>query len=660
MPEAVLVPATFGAPPLAARTAALAGRVADLVGSLGADPALEFVERFLRAMAADAPSSSSSAGPDALDGLASLLGLAPVEIDLIAVAGLADDHEGYASALRRINPTGTPFATVGLAAQLLCAGPGERARLRELLDRGAAVTSGSLAVESGGPFFERTIRVGDRLWSALQGIDVWPEGVTRADVEPVRAGLEEWLAAQPARRAAKALSAGAAVTVLVTGDSAQVAVGRAVVLAAASGVEPAVLEAEAWTPELVRLVRVHALLRGCVPVLAVGPAEPPAQPFVPDAESHPGPFVLCARTGGAAPRGRRPVLAVPAERLSVGALRRVWSSALPELGDDAPLLAARHALEPSAAAEIAADVRTRRSLDGGAASAGDVTASIRVRAGLSLTAGVKLVHPAAGWSQLVLPPDRLAQLREALDRLRHQVVVLDDWGFLAGRPGARGVRMLFAGPPGTGKTLSAEVLAGELGVDLLVVDIARVVSKWIGETEKNLAEVFDVAERAQCVLFFDEADALFGRRTEVSDAHDRYANLETAYLLARLERFEGLAVLATNLRQNIDPAFMRRLEFAVDFDEPAAGEREQLWRCHLPERAPLADDVHPAHLAGLYAVVGGVIRNAATAAAFRAAAEGEPIGRRHVVAALRREYEKAGRAFPGAPDESTIAGRSHA
>jgi SpoVK/Ycf46/Vps4 family AAA+-type ATPase len=227
--------------------------------------------------------------------------------------------------------------------------------------------------------------------------------------------------------------------------------------------------------------------------------------------------------------------------------------------------------------------------------------------------------------------------------------VLDDWGFLQGRPGARGVRMLCSGPPGTGKTLSAEVMAHELGVDLLMVDISRVVSKWIGETEKNLAEVFDTAERAECVLFFDEADALFGRRTDVSDAHDRYANLETAYLLARLERFEGLAILSTNLRQNVDPAFIRRLEFVVDFDEPGRAEREALWRCHLPPEAPLAPDVDLLELVGLYPIVGALIRNAAVAAGFLAAAEGGPITRSHLVRAVRREYEKSGRAFPGVP-----------
>ena len=237
----------------------------------------------------------------------------------------------------------------------------------------------------------------------------------------------------------------------------------------------------------------------------------------------------------------------------------------------------------------------------------------------SPAACVSSIRPRS-WDELILPQDRQRQLREALDRLLHQGRVLDDWGFLAGRSGARGVRMLFAGPPGTGKTLAAEVLAHTIGVDLLVVDLARVVSKWIGETEKNLAEVFDAAERTQAVLLFDEADALFGKRTEVNDAHDRYANLETAYLLARLERFDGLAILSTNLRDNIDAAFTRRLEFIVDFDEPSDEERAAIWRCHLPQAAPLAPDVCVGELASLYPIVGGHIRNASVAAAFLAAA----------------------------------------
>jgi SpoVK/Ycf46/Vps4 family AAA+-type ATPase len=241
-------------------------------------------------------------------------------------------------------------------------------------------------------------------------------------------------------------------------------------------------------------------------------------------------------------------------------------------------------------------------------------------------------------------------------RVAEQPTVFGEWGFLAGRAGHRGLRLLFCGPPGTGKTLAAEVIAGELGRDLLVVDLSQMVSKWIGETEKNLAAAFAAAERGGAVLFFDEADALFGKRTEVGDARDRYANLETAYLLSRLERFDGVAVLATNLRQNLDAAFARRIEFIVPFDLPDATERELLWRRHLPAGAPLAPSVDCARLAAIYALPGALIRNAAVAAAFLAASErsSEPpreplITLRHLVHAVRREYVKAGQAFPGAP-----------
>jgi SpoVK/Ycf46/Vps4 family AAA+-type ATPase len=348
-------------------------------------------------------------------------------------------------------------------------------------------------------------------------------------------------------------------------------------------------------------------------------------------------------------RGIRPVVTVNADRIPVAARQVIWRETLPELADQAPTLAARYQLEPSAAAAVASDVRTLAKFGRRPIGLEEIADSVRTRSSLEPSAGLKLVRPMAEWDQLVLPADRKSQLRESLERLRHQSRVFDEWKLLEGRPGRWGVRMLFAGPPGTGKTLSAEVLARALGVDLLTVDISRVVSKWIGETEKNLAAAFDAAERTQAVLLFDEADALFGKRTEVSDAHDRYANLETAYLLSRMERFEGLAILSTNLRQNIDPAFVRRLEFVVEFDEPSAAGRAALWQCHLPASAPLAPDVDLKELAALYPIVGGMIRNAAVAASFLAAAADSPIALGHLVRAVRREYEKSGKAFPGEP-----------
>jgi SpoVK/Ycf46/Vps4 family AAA+-type ATPase len=192
-------------------------------------------------------------------------------------------------------------------------------------------------------------------------------------------------------------------------------------------------------------------------------------------------------------------------------------------------------------------------------------------------------------------------------------------------------------------------MARALGADMLIVDLASMVSKWLGETEKNLSAVFDVAERSRALLLFDEADALFTRRTETHDSHDRYANLETAYLLQRLERYEGVAVLTTNLRANLDSAFSRRFEFIVEFPEPDATAREALWRLHLPATAPLADDVDLAELAAWYALSGAQIKNAALAAAFLAAASDQRIHQRHFLLAVEREFDKAGRAHPGFP-----------
>jgi vesicle-fusing ATPase len=219
--------------------------------------------------------------------------------------------------------------------------------------------------------------------------------------------------------------------------------------------------------------------------------------------------------------------------------------------------------------------------------------------------------------------------------------VYDTWGF--GRQSARGlgVTALFTGESGTGKTLAAEVIAAELGHDLYRIDLASVVSKYIGETEKNLRAVFDAAQTSGAVLLFDEADALFGRRSDVKDSHDRYANLEVAYLLQRMESYRGVAILTTNLRATIDRAFLRRLRFVVTFPFPDEAARESIWRRAFPAQAPL-DGIDPAALARLQ-VSGGAIRAIALSAAFAAAHDGLPIGPAHVLRAAEVEYAKADR-----------------
>jgi hypothetical protein len=591
-----------------------------------------------------------------LDRLTAALELTEMEVDLIALAGLPEQHEGYAGVLRRLDAEGAPWPTAGLAAQLYAAAPADRAGLRELLESGAAVASGALVVEPGRPFFERSLRLAPGLWSALHGIPAWPTDATFTAPPRTPAGLTDWTTGAAAERAVRALERGLAATILVTADSAAVARdrGAALIGRARSGSRHLTLALPA-EPERERVASLHALCHDVVPLVCATPAVAGGPPAAAPLALHPGPVVVCARPGDCVPSPDRPLLTVAAEPITRADGEDVWRAALPALGDEAAELAVLHRVEPGPAAAAGADVAALERLDARPATTADVVHALRARAGGSGAAGLRRVRAGATWDDLILPPERLEQLREALDRVVHRTTVIDDWGLLAGRPGARGVRMLFSGPPGTGKTLSAEVLASALGTDLLVADLSRLVSKWLGETERNLAAVFDAVESERAVLLFDEADALFGRRTEVTDARDRYANLETAYLLERLERFDGLTVLATNLRRNIDGAFARRLEFVVPFDDPGARERELLWRRHLGGGAPLAPDVDPAALAARYPVVGGLIRNAAVAAAFLAAAEQEPIRQAHLHRALRREYEKSGRAFPQPPTTSMSA-----
>ncbi len=248
-----------------------------------------------------------------------------------------------------------------------------------------------------------------------------------------------------------------------------------------------------------------------------------------------------------------------------------------------------------------------------------------------------------GWDDLVLPPAQMAQLRAIEAQVRHAGRVYDDWGFGRRLDGGRGLAVLFSGLSGTGKTMTAGILARSLGLDLYKIDLAGVVSKYIGETEKNLSVIFAEAATANAILFFDEADALFGKRSEVRDAHDRYANIEISYLLQRMETYEGISILATNLSQNIDDAFTRRLSAVVAFPVPDAADRERIWRGLFPPEAPLAGDVDFAFLAGQFELTGGHIRNCVLAAAFLAASAGEEVGMDHLVQAVARELEKLGR-----------------
>ncbi len=273
----------------------------------------------------------------------------------------------------------------------------------------------------------------------------------------------------------------------------------------------------------------------------------------------------------------------------------------------------------------------------------DLLAACRALSAPDLLRLAKKIEPKCRWHDIVLPPATLEQLQELCSQARHRPVVMGDWGFDAKLSYGKGIAALFSGPPGTGKTMAAEIIAGDLGVDLYKIDLSQVISKFIGETEKNLDRVFSAAQDSNAILFFDEADALFGKRSEVRDSHDRYANVEISYLLQKMEEYDGLAILATNMRQHLDEAFLRRLRSITEFPFPDADLRRGIWAVTFPLATPLADDVDFARLARDVRLAGGGIKNIALNAAALAVADGSAVAMRHLVRAARREHDKVGR-----------------
>jgi len=253
------------------------------------------------------------------------------------------------------------------------------------------------------------------------------------------------------------------------------------------------------------------------------------------------------------------------------------------------------------------------------------------------------LEPAFGWDDLVLPERQREVLASISGYLRHRDLVLSEWGYERAVARDQGLKVLFAGESGTGKTMAGQVLARDLGLELFRIDLATIVSKYIGETEKNLDRIFDAADGSNAILFFDEADALFGKRSEVRDSHDRYANIEVAYLLQKMESYAGAVILATNFRQNLDEAFLRRLDFVIDFPFPESEDRERIWQLLLPDAAPLDADIDIPFLAGQFKLSGGSIRNVSLAAAFLAAEDGRRISMRHLIRGVALEYGKLGR-----------------
>lgn len=273
----------------------------------------------------------------------------------------------------------------------------------------------------------------------------------------------------------------------------------------------------------------------------------------------------------------------------------------------------------------------------------DLYQACRAQSSLKLTTLARKITPIYTWEDIVLPKDRLEHLKEICSHSKYRQQVFSQWGFSHKMSLGKGLSILFVGPSGTGKTMAAEIMATELGLDLYKIDLSCIVSKYIGETEKNLSKIFQEAEQSNVILFFDEADAIFGKRSEVKDSHDRYANIEINYLLQKMEEHEGMVILASNFQKNIDDAFTRRLRFIVEFPFPDEGYRHRIWQRIFPANTSLSPDIDFDFLSRKLKITGGNIRNIALNAAFLAAAHSGVIGMEHLIRSTKREFQKMGR-----------------
>ena len=570
----------------------------------------------------------------AADRLARLFGLSAFERGVLLLAGAVELDGEVAALVAALQQGSDPRPTFGLALAALpgahwdAVAPGSPLRRWRLLELG-----------QGAILATRPLRIDERILHYVTGIeapDERLEGIVHAVEARPLAASQRRLARELARTAA---GAGPRVLAWIDGEDAEARLAVAGELAAELGRTALVVRAAALPPPgaelatLARLVDREAILVGGLPIVA---GDQDAGAFVDGLEA---PVVV--RVGDALTHAPGRVALHRSVRLpSPAESRMLWAAAL------GGRVAARPVEEVAqhfrlGAATIEGIARELAAANGDAA--GALPRLCRERARVRLEGLAERIDPTATWDDLVMPAGHHDLLREIARHVRHRTQVYERWGFGERSSLGLGVTALFAGESGTGKTLAAEVLARDLGLDLYRIDLAGTVSKYIGETEKNLRRIFDAAEAGGAVLLFDEADALFGKRGEVRDGHDRYANLEVAYLLQRMESYRGLAILTTNLRSSLDRAFLRRLRFVVQFPFPDAPQRAEIWRRVFPAATPV-DGLHPDALSRL-TVSGGSIHAIALSAAFAAAEDGAPVGPAHVLRAARLEYAKAERAL---------------
>ncbi len=587
--------------------------------------------------------------PPALDALCDRFGLTPFERDLLLLCAAVELESAFVSLCAALQ--GDPargYPTFGLALAAL-----DGAHWSALSPGGPLRHWRLLEVEPGGGLTLSPLHIDERVLHYLVGIQHLDDRlagiVERVQGEVDLVPSHQTLAGRLARVWAEAENPLERPAVQLCGP--EYAAKRDIALAACASLglelyavsalslpsDPRELEA------LLRLCKREAVLAGCAFLLDCDDLDPAdavrnhaVMRFAENSS-----LLLMVATPERRRSKRRPMVAFDVSKPTTGEQRAIWQRVLgrraPALNGHMDALISHFSLSAPAIHLALAEVARQDGLNGSNLSRAlwDVC---RRQARPRLDDLARRIETAATWDDLVLPELQTRTLHEIVLHVRNRTRVYEDWGFASRSPRGLGISALFAGASGTGKTLAAEVLSNELQLDLYHIDLSQVVSKYIGETEKNLRRVFDAAEEGGAVLLFDEADALFGKRSEVKDSHDRYANIEVSYLLQRMEAYRGLAILTTNMKSALDAAFLRRLRFIVQFPFPDATQRAEIWRRIFPPGTPTEGlDVY--RLARLN-VPGGSIRNIARRAAFLAAEAGEPVRMTHLLRATQMEYAK--------------------
>jgi hypothetical protein len=599
------------------------------------------------------PPEDHPAGPFALETLAGAFGLSPFERSLLLLCAGVDLDASFATLCATVQ--GDPrrsFANFSLALAALpdahwsALSPARPLRAWRMIEAAA-----------GEPLTRAALRVDERVLNYLTGVPHLDERL-QGWVDPVSSPEEVLSSQDNVVRAIQAVwsaprLAGSWPVIQLMGDAAArrtvaaaacAALGVELHAARASDLPSAAAERETFT----RLWGREAVLASSALLVDADESDAAERARVAAlAERLPGLVIVAAREP--LPPSRRAVVRLDVARPDQEEQRTLWRRHLgavaEQLNGQIDALVSQFNLPESAIGVVCA-----QAADGGDDAGARLWDACRAQVRPRLDDLAQRVEPVAHWDDLVLPDSQAQLLRQVAGQVRQRGRVYDTWGFA--RLGARGlgISALFAGASGTGKTMAAEVLANELRLDLYRIDLSQVVSKYIGETEKNLRRVFDSAECGGAILLFDEADALFGKRSEVKDSHDRYANIEVSYLLQRMETYRGLAILTTNMKNSLDQSFLRRLRFVVTFPFPDAPQRESIWRRIFPRSTP-TEGLDPARLAKLN-VAGGNIRNIALHAAFLAAETGHPVRMAHLLRAARTECAKLDRTIT----ESETAG----